>query len=233
MWPFSKKKEAPAASLPAPPPPTTSGPEPRGGPFQLACGADLGQGPLPVFPLLMPASFTPAPTALARPIIKGPTLPNIPSVTLCYLIPVPGSPAPNRGFIRQERVDQLKKAPSDFEGEALFNLATRPASWQVLSPSPGSILTCTDDYLAAERILDPAFLQKAQATLGEDSLVVGIPARGQLCAIGFSVFGKGLPQALTFKKLVQAMYQEGGELGLSPWPFLVINGSINSILEIE
>lgn len=228
MWPFSKKK--PAVSMPPPPSPSSSGPEPRGGPFQLECGADLGQGPLPVFPLLMPASFTPAPTALARPIIKGPKLPNIPFVTLCYLIPVPGSPAPNRGFIRQERVAQLGKTPADFEREALHNVATRPATWQPFAPG---VLTCTDDYLAAERILDAAFLQKAHATLGEDSLVIGIPARGQLCATGLSGFTKSAPEAVAFKKLIEAMFQAGGELGITPWPFLVIKGAINSILEVS
>ena len=228
MWPFGKKEASPVAAASATPR-SSPGPEPRGGPFQLACGVDLGQGPLPAFPLLMPASFSPAPTALARPLIKGPKLPNIPWVTLCYLIPQAGSPAPSRGFIRQERVDQLGKTPRDFESEALFNLGTRPASWQPLSPG---ILVCTDDYLAAERILDPVFLQRAHTTLGEDSLVVGLPARGQLCATGLSVFTKGQPQALAFKKLIGGMFQAGGELGVTPWPFIVIKGSLNSILEV-
>lgn len=228
MWPFSKKK--PAVSMTPPAAVSFSGPEPRGGPFLLECGADLGQGPLPVFPLLMPANFTPAATALARPVIKGPKLPNIPFVTLCYLIPVPGSPAPNRGFIKQERVAQLGKTPADFEREALHNVATRPATWQPLAPG---VLTCTDDYLAAERILDPVFLQQAATTLGEDSLVIGIPARGQLCATGLSGFTKSTPEAIAFKKLVEAMYQSGGELGLTQWLFLVIKGSINSILEVS
>jgi hypothetical protein len=226
MWPFSKKK--PAVS--PPPAPSTFGAEPRGGPFQLGCGADLGQGPLPVFPLLMPASYAPAPTALARPIIKGPKLPNIPWVTLCYLIPAAGSPTPNRGFIKQERAAQLGKTPADFEGEALHNVGTRPATWQPLAPG---VLTCTDDYLAAERILDPAFLLKAGATLGEDSLVIGIPARGQLCATGLAGFTKSTPGAIAFKQMVEAMFQAGGELGITPWLFLVIKGSINSILEVS
>ena len=228
MWPFSKKK--PVVAVAAPPKAAPFGPEPRGGPFQLECGADLGQGPLPVFPLLMPASFTPAQTALARPIIKGPKLPNIPWVTMCLLIPVPGSPAPNRGFLKQERVAQLGKTTADFEGEALHNVATRPATWQPLS---FGMLACTDDYLAAERILDPTFLLKAQATLGEESLVIGIPARGQLCATGLSGFTKSAPEAIAFKKLVEVMFQEGGELGITPWLFLVIKGNINSILEVS
>lgn len=227
MWPFSKKKSE-AAAPPPPPAPTSFGPEPRGGPFQLECGADLGQGPLPVFPLLMPASFTPAPTALAKPVLIGPKLPNIPWLTLCYLIPVPGSPAPNRGFIRQERVAQLNKQPGDFEREALHNLSTRPATWQTLGPG---ILACADDYLAAERILDRAFLQKAQAMLGEEDLVVGVPARGQLCATGFKAFST--QNGRMFAKLVEGMFKQSGELGLSPWPFAVLKGSLNSILEVS
>ena len=92
------------------------------------------------------------------------------------------------------------------------------------------MLACTDDYLAAERILDAAFLQKAQATLGEESLVVGIPARGQICATGFTGMAKDPAAARTFTMLVQTMFKEGGELGLSPRPF---NGTLNSILEVS
>lgn len=229
MWPFDKKKEAsPAEAKPRPTPAQPAGK------YLMTCAADLGQGPLPLFPLLMSsATFTPGPTQLARPVIKGPKLPNIPWVTIVHLIPTPGSDAPSRAFLRTERVEQLGKTVKDFEAEALANVALRPASWGVLEPGPGAkMIVCTDDYLAAERVLDPAFLRKGHELLGDKSMVVGIPCRGQLCATPLAAFTSNSPHARTFVTLVQKMHAGAGEVAITPWLFLVIDGSLNSILEV-
>jgi len=231
MWPFDKKKASPQPPTPEAVPAAPAG----GAAFHLTCAADLGQGPLPVFPLLMSsAAFTPAPNQLARPLIVGPKLPGIPWVMIVHLIPTPGSPAPSRAFLRKERVDQLGKTVKDFEAEALANVALRTATWEVVEPSPGAkMLTCTDDYLAAERILDPAFLRKGHGMLGEKSMVVGIPCRGQLCATPLAAFTQGAAHARTFKMLVEHLHAGAGETAIAPWLFLVIDGTLNSILEVE
>ena len=199
--------------------------------FRLECAADLGSGPVPVFPLLMPESWQRAPTQVCRPILRGVSLPHIPLVALTYLIPVPGSRTPQRGFIRQERVDQIGKTVRDFESEALHNLAVRAASWSTMDLGGVAAACCTDDYLAAERILDPVFIEKAHGMLADRQLLVGIPARGQLFATGLSRAMKDGQPAVVFKAVIEKMFQEAGELAITPWPFILIEGRINSVAE--
>ena len=219
---FGKKVDPPPPAPPAAPA------------FRLECAADIGQGPMPVFPMLMGPAWKPAPGQLARPLIKGPALPDIPNVALVYLIPTPGSPVPSRGYIRQDRVDAIRKTVKDFESEALHNISQRKAAWQVMSSSPaGKVLACTDDYLAAERILDPAFLRLAQAQIGEESLVIGIPARGHLFAAGLSAFTRGAGEARAFATMMEQLCKQAGELGISRWVYTVIGGTINNILEVR
>lgn len=201
--------------------------------FLLGCAADVGSGPLPVFPLFMPESWQRAPTQVCRPLIGGVALRDIPVVALTYLIPAPGSATPQRGFIRKERVDQLGKTVRDFEAEALHNVAVRPASWSRMERGDFVIAGCSDDYLAAERILDPAFLREAHDMVSDRSLLVGIPARGQLHAVSLSRAMAQPQLALVFKTIVEKMFQDAGELGITPWPFIVNDGRINSVAELQ
>jgi hypothetical protein len=201
--------------------------------FRLGCALDLGKGPLPVFPLLMREDWKRAPTQVARPIITGPKLPDIPHVALVHLIPEPPPSAPNRAFIRTERVESIGKTVRDFEEEALWNVAQRPGAWSIETPKPNvKIARFEGEYLAAERILDPAFLAQAHAALGSKQLLVGIPARGQLYATSLDVTLGDPAQALTFKLLIETLFAKGGELGITPHLFIVIDGKINSIAEL-
>jgi hypothetical protein len=225
MWPFSKKSpgaEPPAKSEPPGPPPS----------FATTCALDLGKGPLPAFPLLMAEDWKRAPTQVARPIIVGPKLPHIPFVAVVHLIPEP-SGNPNRVFIRTERVESIGKTVADFEKEALHNLSLRPASWKLESPVPTvKIATCTDDYLAAERILDPAFLAKGQALLGSKNLLVGIPGRHRLYATALDAVMTDKTALLAFKLLNESEFATSGDAKITPQLFMVLDGKINSIAEI-
>jgi hypothetical protein len=201
--------------------------------YRLECSADFGSGPVPVFPLLMPETWQRAPKQVCRPIISGVALPGIPVVALAYLIPAPGSSAPQRGFIRKERVDQIGKTVRDFELEALHNVAARPASWSQMNMGEIAVASCTDDYLAAEHILDPVFIEKAHQMLADRRLLVAIPARGQLHATSLARALADTRQAIMFKTVVEKMFQEAGEPGITPWPFIVIDGHINSVAELS
>ncbi len=223
MWPFSKK---PASEEPA----RASGPPPA---FAMSCALDLGKGPLPLFPLLMAEDWKRAPTQVARPIIVGPRLPGIPLVAMVHLIPEPGGGNPNRAFIRTERVESIGKTVGDFEKEALHNLALRPASWKVESPIPNvKIASVTDDYLAAERILDPAFLAKGQALLGSNHLLVGVPGRHRLYATALDEVMKDKTALLAFKLWNESEFATSGDAKTTPHLFMVLGGKINSIAEI-
>lgn len=200
--------------------------------FLVTCAADLGSGPLPVFPLLMPESWSRAPTQLCRPLVRGISLPQIPVVALTYLIPAPGSPTPQRGFIRKERVDQLGKTVADFEREALHNIRVRSASWSRIDLGGFMVVGATDDYLAAERILDSEFLQQAGEMVKDKSLLVGIPARGQLYATSLSRALASPEQAIAFKMIIEKMFHEAGEIGITPWPFIAEDGRVNTVAEL-
>jgi hypothetical protein len=181
----------------------------------------------------MPESWQRSPTQVCRPVINGVALSGIPVVALTYLIPNPGSKMPNRAFIRKERIEQIGKTVRDFEAEALWNLAARPATWGSTDLGGSIIAGCTDDYLAAERILDPAFLQLAHQQIADESLLVGIPRRGHLYATSLSGAMGNSQRAGTFKMIVEKMFHEGGELGITPWLFIVIGGYISSVAEIQ
>lgn len=197
----------------------------------MACAADIGAGPLPVFPMLMREStWQRAPTQVYRPIFSGVRLTEIPVVALAYLIPTADGGPPQRAYIRTERVAQLGKTVADFEQEALHNLSVRRASWSSFAPGPGQVFAmCTDDYLAAERVLDGAFLRQAHAIVGDHSMVMGIPARGQLYAAPFSTFAH---TGRAFVMMMQKMFAEAGDLAITPRIFTVIQGALNNVLEV-
>lgn len=236
MWPFGKKNKtadpSPSASPSAPSssPPSAPPAAPRA--FLMECSAEIQGQKLPIFPILMPESWERAPTQVCRPIIKGPTLPNIPVVALAYLIPTPGSDALSRAYIRTERVEALGKTVADFEREALHNLSCRNATWDMQNPTgSGNIAMASGDYLTAERILDRAFMQKAHEKLGDDAIMVGIPARGQLYATKMEHFARGEKHAIAFKMMVESAFQQAGDIGITPWMFILIKGQLNSIAE--
>ncbi len=197
----------------------------------MTCALQLGVGiPLPLFPLLVHPRVQGAPGRLARPLFVGPKLSDIPVVTLVHFMSSDPWTA-SRAFANEQRLTALGKKASDLEAEALHNVTQRPASWDTSALLSAGMLSCHDDYLAAERILDPTFLGLAGRLLGEDSIVLGIPMRGQLHATGFSRLTKDPRHALAFTTTLRRIFEQAGEPAISPWPYLVIGGRLNSILE--
>jgi len=78
-------------------------------------------------------------------------------------------------------------SPDQLDRPAREHLRARKASWETITIKLGwfkklHFLACGDDFLAAERILLPDFLQAAQKQLRTKMLAVGIPRRGMLMA---------------------------------------------------
>jgi hypothetical protein len=75
--------------------------------------------------------------------------------------------------------------PASLDPLALRHLRARSASWDRVDVKLGwfsklRLLVCTDDFLAAEHILDAEFLREAQRQLRAEMLAVGVPRRGML-----------------------------------------------------
>jgi hypothetical protein len=201
--------------------------------FRLECATDLGSGLLPVFPVLMPASWRPpAMTTLSRPLVSEMLLPEMPVVTLAYLVPMADSAVPNRVFIRAHQPRYLGKSTDDFYREAIHNVARRPAAWTAVGMFGTRLAVCEDDYLAAERVLDPEFLREAHRLLGDDELCVGIPARGQLWAMPMRA-ARADPLCLrSFALMVANQFDAAQNMPIAPWPFTVANGQLGVALDL-
>jgi len=101
-----------------------------------------------------------------------------------------------------------------------------------MEPAPGArVAICANDVLAAERILDGAFIREAQDLLDTDSLMVAIPARGQLLATSLAPFVKGERHAVVFKAMAQQCHDAAGERGITAGMFIMIKGVMNSMAE--
>lgn len=235
MWPFGKKKKKEEQAEQKPVAISAQKkPENNTEKYRMECAADVGTGEaLPVFTILMnDDTWERKPTQICRPLLTKIDLPGIPLVALVHLIYQQGSNAPSRAYIRQERVDQIGKTVKEYEEEALHNTSVRKASWKIMSPGDDAkIAICNDDYLAAERILDPTFLRQAHSQLGANAMMVGIPARGQLYATPLAHFTAGDTHAVTFKMLMEKTFQDAGEIGISPGLFIVNDGACNTMAE--
>ncbi len=108
---------------------------------------------------------------------------------------------------------------------ALANLAARPANWdRVHVPVLDlTLLTCTDDFLAAERILDPQFLGRAHAELQAPVLIVGIPHRGSIIAMPLLLVDVVVD---TLQRTIREAFASGIDEPISEQLFLVEHGEL-------
>jgi hypothetical protein len=102
--------------------------------------------------------------------------------------------------------------------EALHNLRKRPALWNM----EDCILQCSNDCLAAERILDSEFMQKGYDLLNTDLLAVGIPCRGLLLAIN----GRDKENIGAFAVMVSTEFFRAYSSPITPITFMFFNGKI-------
>lgn len=199
--------------------------------FKHHCALQLADQALPIFSMLMPATWQRTRAHVCRPILTE--LPHMPLVTPVHILGEPGYGELRRVYIRTDRVEALGKTVAEFESEAHFNLCRRRASWTPLIS--GAMVVSNDDYLSAERILDPAFMLEGASLLGcrHRSVLAAIPRRGYLFATSTSRCQHDSAHALAFKQIVEQFYAEAGEHRITPAIFQLLEGRIHTIMEIE
>ncbi len=125
-------------------------------------------------------------------------------------------------------LDHPEAAPAELlDGAALAQLRTRSASWESITIKLGwfkkaRFLACSDDFLAAERILDAEFLLAAQRLLDAKMLAVGIPRRGMLMACD----GMDKDAVARFAAAVEAQYHRAESPPISPIVFAAVDGRL-------
>ncbi len=136
-------------------------------------------------------------------------------------------------FLNSDKLTELGLTEAQVEAQALANLRKRPAQWQsVDTPLDGgktlTMLICMDDFFAAERIADPAFLKEAQRQLGVPAILVGAPRRGVMMAAAVQD-DEDVGRAFA---AVVASQSHGGESAMvSPMLFVVSDGAIIGLME--
>ena len=136
-------------------------------------------------------------------------------------------------FVTAQAFAKMQTTEAALEARALANLRKRPAKWEKVSVEPKkgsrfSILACMDDFLAAERILDPDFMKEAQRTLRARGLLVGIPRRGRL----FCIDGELNEDAIqAFGIMVAQEFTSVESAEISPMLFVVKDGAVVGFAE--
>ena len=177
-----------------------------------------------ILPALKPADWVGRETSVCRPLIEGQTSPFVPLVAFGYDQPstfrflstaqIPGAASPqDRKLIEQA---------------ALRNLRARKASWKAEQISLGRthslhLAVCGDDFLAAERILDPDFMRLAHSLLRAEKLAVAVPRRGVLLATNARQPEEFLSR---FAAAVSAEFYSAHSAPISPVTFIVADGQI-------
>lgn len=136
-------------------------------------------------------------------------------------------------FLPQAELARLGKTEAEVERVAIQELRQRRASWQPWNIKLGlfkklKMLACGNDFFAAERILDPIFLQDAQRQLQAKGLLLGVPRRGALVATDAFQDDARLN---AFLALVYQQFIEGGSPPISPVAFAAKDGRIISIVD--
>ncbi len=180
----------------------------------------------PLLPCLEPPVWSGSERALARPLWPEPS-PYVPWVALGY--DEPGA------FLFLERdAPPAGRTLDALETEAVGNLQKRPARWQDLELDLGGfkrlrMLVASEDALAAERILDQAFLLEAQRRLDAPGLLVGIPRRGFLVA---TALDNNVERVHTFGAVAATQFQGGESDPLSPALFTVRGGRVAGLVDV-
>lgn len=136
-------------------------------------------------------------------------------------------------FVTTQAVATMNTTREALERQALKNLRQRPVAWEPLDvDAPNGTkfrgLVCHDDFLAAEHILDRAFMLEAQRRLNASRLFVGVPRRGMLlCTNG----EQDAIREAVFGTLVAEEFSRGESAVISPLLFAVQDGAIVGLIE--
>ena len=135
-------------------------------------------------------------------------------------------------FINTDRLSELNTSEQALETEAVANLRARPAAWERVDVDVEGgtlrMLVCSGDFFAAERVLDPGFMQQAQRTLKSAGLFVGIPRRGLLMATAAE---QEQHLIAAFGAAVAGQFSRGETAVISPMLFALKDGAIVGIVE--
>lgn len=191
--------------------------------YETRFAYDNAGTPCPVFATLILPDAPRRPTQICSALDPGANPLDHPLVTPTSFIGDPNTGVFHRVTFRHESLPPGVTREA-IEGEALRNLCRRPATWV----RRGGMLACSRDFLAAERLLDRAFMREAARQLDRrhGALIAGIPSRGTL-----------LVRALDDTDLaasvqtVLAAHDQAGPNALSPWSYLLVDGEITGTAE--
>jgi uncharacterized protein YtpQ (UPF0354 family) len=131
-------------------------------------------------------------------------------------------------FVPDRELQESGRSAPELEAEALANLRDREASWQTVEIGLKSglrlqVAMCSDDFFAAERILEPESILEAQRRLGASALLSGVPRRGLLALIDADA---GTDAIAWFVVMVADEYFGGQSAPISPMIFRMSGGRI-------
>lgn len=131
-------------------------------------------------------------------------------------------------FLNADKLKTLGMTEAQVESKALDNLRKRTCAWQSHDAPLGEgktlkLLVCMDDFFAAERILDVAFMKEAHRKLGAEAMLVGIPRRGVILATPFQT---DTDIVVGFGGVVFGQFDRGESAPVSPMLFVVADGAI-------
>ena len=115
-------------------------------------------------------------------------------------------------FLQEDELQEHGRSAAALEAEALANLRDREASWQMAEVGlKGGVrlqmVTCADDFFAAERILEPESILEAQRRLGASELLAAVPRRGLLALVDADLG----PEAIAWFVVMVAEEHFGGQ----------------------
>lgn len=200
--------------------------------FETTYAIPLDGTLLPTFPILMPDTWQRAPTQACVPLVRGLSLSHVPLLTPVHFIGEPNQGTFQRVHVRTERLEAIGASMDEYLAEGVRNLRQRRATLSEVLPGT---LASMDDFLSAERILDTAFMQQAARVLQApgDSLLVGIPRRSHLFATSFERASADQRHLRAFTGVLSKLFAEAGHDAITPWPIMVTEGRIISIIEVE
>jgi len=177
-----------------------------------------------ILPLLKPADWNLRKEMVCRPLAPFPAR-DMPFVTYGWDHPHTFE------LLAHDRANGA--SPSSLDPLALAHLRARSASWNRVDVKLGwfsklRLVVCTDDFLAAERILDGEFLREAQRQLRANMLAVGIPRRGMLMACDGARSKEDLER---FCAAVGGQFHRAEAPPITTTVFAVIDGGIVGHLE--
>ncbi len=182
-----------------------------------------------VLPALKPSDWIGSDKTICQLLIPSQDLPGMPWLAFGYDRPYTFEFIAKSNPEQKTSLSQIKL----MEQAALRNLRARPASWEAETLTLDhrdslQILVCANDFLAAERIIDAAFMEQAHQQLKAKRLAIGIPYRGILLATNADQSDTKIKQ---FAALIAAQYHQGQSAPITPLSFILEQGKIIGLIQ--